>query len=63
MNETAAKWKPTEHGANIGRTSAWMAHRKVALDVHRILSEDDADHAVIYRSRGWVVRRALDQQQ
>ncbi|MER7539389.1 hypothetical protein ABTX77_32085 [Streptomyces sp. NPDC097704] len=30
-----------------GHTSAWMAHRKVALDVHRMLSEDDPDHAVI----------------
>ncbi|MFJ6355016.1 hypothetical protein ACIQKB_36865 [Streptomyces sp. NPDC092046] len=47
MSETKEKWRPTEHGANIGHTSAWMAHRKVALDVHRILKEDHADHAVI----------------
>ncbi|MFB7517240.1 hypothetical protein [Streptomyces sp. NPDC056144] len=47
MSETKEKWRPTQHGANIGHTSAWMAHRKVALDVHRILSEDDPDRAVI----------------
>lgn len=47
MSETETKWRPTEHGANIGHTSAWMAHRKVALDVHRILKEEHADHAVI----------------
>ncbi|MFI1975420.1 hypothetical protein [Streptomyces wedmorensis] len=47
MSETAEKWRPTKHGANIGHTSAWMAHRKVALDVHRMLNEDDPDRAVI----------------
>ncbi|MFC9261293.1 hypothetical protein ACFT25_15915 [Streptomyces hydrogenans] len=47
MGETAEKWRPTEHGANIGHTSAWMAHRKVALDVHRMFNEGDPDRAVI----------------
>ncbi|MFI9181284.1 hypothetical protein ACIGXG_03610 [Streptomyces goshikiensis] len=47
MSETNARWQPTQHGANIGHTSAWMAHRKVALDVHRMLNEGDPDRAVI----------------
>ncbi|MFH8751879.1 hypothetical protein ACH4GK_33450 [Streptomyces rimosus] len=47
MSESGGPWRPTEHGANIGHTSAWMAHRKVALDLHRMLSEDDKDHAII----------------
>ncbi|MGQ4484343.1 hypothetical protein ACN6LM_002673 [Streptomyces sp. SAS_281] len=47
MSETNEKWRPTEHGANIGHTSAWMAHRKVALDIHRMISEDDSDRTII----------------
>ncbi|MFD4996983.1 MULTISPECIES: hypothetical protein [Streptomyces] len=47
MGETVTEWRPTEHGANIGHTSAWMAHRKVALDIHRMLTEDNSDHAIL----------------
>ncbi|MFE0087700.1 hypothetical protein [Streptomyces sp. NPDC058991] len=47
MNEADRAWRPTERGANIGHTSAWMAHRKVALDVHRILNGGDPDRAVM----------------
>lgn len=47
VSESGGPWRPTEHGATIGHTSAWTAHRKVALDLHRMLSEDDKDHALI----------------
>lgn len=47
VSETTEAWRPTVHGANIGHSSAWMAHRKVALDLHRMLNEDDCDRALI----------------
>lgn len=47
MSEARGPRRPTEHGTNIGHTSAWMAHRKVALDLHRILNEDDPDRAIV----------------
>lgn len=47
MSEAKSAWRPTEHGANIGHSSAVMAHRKVALDVHRLIHERDSDRAVI----------------
>ncbi|MCX5415592.1 hypothetical protein [Streptomyces sp. NBC_00059] len=47
MSGADGPWRPTEHGANIGHSSAWMAHRKVALDVHRMLHEDDPERAIL----------------
>ncbi|MEU5237557.1 hypothetical protein ACH4UR_18480 [Streptomyces lydicus] len=47
MSEARDPWRPTEHGANIGHSSAWAAHRKVALDLHRMLNEGDQDRALI----------------
>ncbi|MFF7700979.1 hypothetical protein [Streptomyces lydicus] len=42
MSEARDPWRPTEHGANIGHSSAWAAHRKVALDLHRMLNAEEA---------------------
>ncbi|MGW2896420.1 hypothetical protein ACWDAO_17785 [Streptomyces sp. NPDC001212] len=47
MSEATSTWRPTEHGANIGHSSAWMAHRKVSLEIHRLLNEGDPDRAII----------------
>lgn len=47
MSEARDPWLPTKHGANIGHSSAWAAHRKVALDLHRMINEGDQDRALI----------------